>query len=872
MKFEPRDALNLILLTVAVACLSVPGDALGQSLSVADLTGEQVGDDPPDAPATIEDLANTLVGSGISVVPGSAQIVQGDPRAFGLFRGGDGIIGSVDEGDFIDEGVILSSGRVIDVIGPNESDGSTTAFESIGDAQLNAVLAYVWEHVLGWTSQPPFTMDAAVFEFDFEVQPPLDEVTVRFVFGSEEYNESVGTNFSDLMAIWVWPEGEMLDPVSMNCAVIDVNGESVPVSINTINNGQPDVPPRNPEYFINNDPFSPDSEGGVVDPEDLLNTEMNGLTVVLTCEASVAPGINHIRVAIADAQDDYMDSWVLLEAGSIWGRVPECGDGILDAGEECDHGPFNGLGCCTTECRFADVGSLCGPEGSLSRCVESGGDEPVVCECFDVECIPGDLEGTCDVVDWDDGAACGAGNGEVEPLYCTPAASCTAGLCLGDADHGLCDDGLICTENMCIQEPEIDACTVDLVPGYCLVSDGGGPCFLDGQVDPDNECLFCDADTDPWSLTPQVGAPCDDGVACTVAACSSDGDCPVGVPDDGLCDDGLSCTSNSCDVGAGGCVTVVTEGCLIEGMCVPEGAADPDNECMACDSGVDAHGYSPVAAGTVCTSDGLFCTGVEACVEGECVSPGDPCDEETEVCAEDLDLCLDRVPVSIVAPEDGSTIDEPRPLIEGTATAYASVEIFANDVLIGAVEADEEGEWSFLADQDFDDGEIEIRAVATVGEFVSDDEITVVVAAEPVDDCADPALNDCHETAICVNLPEGYECICADGQEMDAEGACVDVDPCAAGTHSCDENALCSPTADGYSCECLEGFEGDGFDCTPVTDPDDEDSHSVDQGVSEDSPRGCGSCSSSGSAPDGGLLAMVALLGLLWRRSRKSLS
>jgi hypothetical protein len=66
---------------------------------------------------------------------------------------------------------------------------------------------------------------------------------------------------------------------------------------------------NNPAFYINNDL----SDGG-----GTLNTQADGLTVLLTCNATVTPGVtNHIKLAIADASDFILDSWVFLRANSF---------------------------------------------------------------------------------------------------------------------------------------------------------------------------------------------------------------------------------------------------------------------------------------------------------------------------------------------------------------------------------------------------------------------------------------------------------------------------------------------------------------------------------------------------------------------------
>ena len=82
-----------------------------------------------------------------------------------------------------------------------------------------------------------------------------------------------------------------------------IPGTNLPVSINNVNGGM------NPLFYINNE-FSP-----ALAPVD---TEMDGLTTVLTAQVQVNPDVtNHIKLAIADAGDDAVDSNVFIKAGSL---------------------------------------------------------------------------------------------------------------------------------------------------------------------------------------------------------------------------------------------------------------------------------------------------------------------------------------------------------------------------------------------------------------------------------------------------------------------------------------------------------------------------------------------------------------------------
>lgn len=300
MRRGARRTLGLPLLSLLtlgsavmiVTLLARPTAADHNGLHPQDLT---------DAGLTPAQFAQELVGPGVTIDASSATYT-GHPSAAGTFTGGGGIIG-------FESGIILSSGNIASIVGPNESPNTTGAMFTDGDDDLSALSGFA-------------TFDAAVLEFDFEVEAGATSVSFNYVFGSEEYNEYVGSQFNDVFAFFV--NGD-------NCAVVpdpEAPGELLPVSVNTINNGQPGGPqvplapedpvdPVNPHLYINNDPFHLDSTGETVPVEELLDTEMDGLTVVLTCEAAVTPGVNTMKLAIADASDRVVDSWVLIEGGSL---------------------------------------------------------------------------------------------------------------------------------------------------------------------------------------------------------------------------------------------------------------------------------------------------------------------------------------------------------------------------------------------------------------------------------------------------------------------------------------------------------------------------------------------------------------------------
>ncbi|HMA37256.1 MAG TPA: choice-of-anchor L domain-containing protein, partial [Chloroflexia bacterium] len=221
---------------------------------------------------TPQDLATALLGPG--VVASNVQYA-GAPIAAGTFQHGAGILG-------FDTGVVLSSGAIANVVGPNCSTRTSAENARGGDADLSNLIA------------KQRTEDAAVLEFDFV--PTAPTLTFQYVFGSEEYNEFVN-QYNDTFGLFV--NGHDLQH---DCAVIG----GAPVSVDSINLQ------TNSALYRNND------VNGTPPPAVPINTELDGLTTVLTCAAAVTPGVpNHMKLAIADALDDALDSDVFLRAGSL---------------------------------------------------------------------------------------------------------------------------------------------------------------------------------------------------------------------------------------------------------------------------------------------------------------------------------------------------------------------------------------------------------------------------------------------------------------------------------------------------------------------------------------------------------------------------
>lgn len=178
----------------------------------------------------------------------------------------------------ISEGLVLTTGSADQVAGDVSSFASASYF-GVGDADLEADAGFI-------------TYDACVLEFD--CIPFGDTLLFNYAFGSEEYQEFVGSAFNDIFAIYISGTGF---PFPTNVAKLP---DGTPVAINNVN------AMSNSVYFHDNEAV----------PGQYVSYD--GFTTDLTAFAEVHPGDTyHFKVAIADASDAIFDSGVFLEAFSF---------------------------------------------------------------------------------------------------------------------------------------------------------------------------------------------------------------------------------------------------------------------------------------------------------------------------------------------------------------------------------------------------------------------------------------------------------------------------------------------------------------------------------------------------------------------------
>lgn len=186
-------------------------------------------------------------------------------------------------------GIVLSTGRLTNVQGPNTSLSDDDAPNWTGDLDLEIAL------------QESNTLNATIIEFDFT--SIANQISFRYIFASEEYQEGDPNTcqYSDLF-------GFLIRPVSQtdytNIALVP--GTQTPVKVTTVH---PEIPngcaAQNEAYFESfNDATAP--------------INFNGQTTILTATANTIPNETyHVKLVIADEQNYRFDSAVFLEAGSF---------------------------------------------------------------------------------------------------------------------------------------------------------------------------------------------------------------------------------------------------------------------------------------------------------------------------------------------------------------------------------------------------------------------------------------------------------------------------------------------------------------------------------------------------------------------------
>lgn len=244
-------------------------------------------------------VQNTLLGPGVTV---SNINFSGSGGAIGRFTANGTNLG-INSGVVITTGTIANNGN-----GPQGPNNQANSGVDNGTPGFGAL-----SNLVGGTS----THNASILEFDFV--PYADTVRFRYVFGSEEYPEYVGSQFNDVFAFFISGPGI---GGAQNIARLP---SGVPVTINNVNNGTsspaPGVTPIgavNPQYFVPNGNGSQSPYNG-----SSAYIQYDGFTKVLEAVSKVQCGKTyHLIIAIADVGDGIFDSGIFLEANSLTSKAP----------------------------------------------------------------------------------------------------------------------------------------------------------------------------------------------------------------------------------------------------------------------------------------------------------------------------------------------------------------------------------------------------------------------------------------------------------------------------------------------------------------------------------------------------------------------
>lgn len=224
-----------------------------------------------------ERLAEIFLGEGVSIFNVK---VHGNASSLGYF--------SAKNANFpMEEGIVLSTGRVSAIAGQNLSSKTTSSMkEGMGsDPDLARMV-----------SRQVF--NSTVIEFDFI--PMFDSLFFDYVFASEEYPEYVGSAYNDVFCLLI-KGPNFRSPVNL----ARVGKPSSTVMINSVNHK------KNKDLFIPNYVFKTTEEVP-------FTLEFDGFTTLLTASCRVTRGkVHHLKIAIGNVNDFSYDSGVFLRAGSF---------------------------------------------------------------------------------------------------------------------------------------------------------------------------------------------------------------------------------------------------------------------------------------------------------------------------------------------------------------------------------------------------------------------------------------------------------------------------------------------------------------------------------------------------------------------------
>ncbi len=238
-------------------------------------------------------LAQYLAGNGVTI---SNVVINCPTGASGIFSNGQnsslGMAG----------GIVLTSGSVDSIPGPNDLSYAGATLGAPGDADLDNLTSST-------------TYDACSLEFDMQVLS--DSIEFNYIFGSDEYPEFVCSNFNDVFGFFISGPGIV---GAQNIALIP--GTATAVSINSVNPGVAGASSGGGTCTsLAYSAYYTDNGDGATAPQNAnpFYIQYDGFTTVLTAKKKGLQPCQtyHLKLAIADAFDGAYDSGVFLQANSL---------------------------------------------------------------------------------------------------------------------------------------------------------------------------------------------------------------------------------------------------------------------------------------------------------------------------------------------------------------------------------------------------------------------------------------------------------------------------------------------------------------------------------------------------------------------------